>query len=342
MLTFCNECNSNAWWGCIFCAYKLLHGWCTRLPLTACLLNKQHEQPAEQVDLEVEDFHWVPKRCLDLAISTLGRGAPRLPAAPVLSLLTRLNKVWRAREAAALRRAKAAHAEEMAAFALAVTGGTPYQQSVAQQKLDFTKRQLKLSSAALGCLHCMRGCNRFAMQPLCICGSCASEADTLDEHSLLVTGIPQASNLGVMRSRTAAMLAVSSVVADNIKRRVCAGSKVKALSKYRVKVAEHLQSDSHDLLAWSMHQLKQVHSQRGAAGCGAAHTRRAGSKRAGTFSKRGSLQQREGRGGEGKADCTDSLQEVFSELATWQETDAVVQSSRLLSAFPAMDHNLQA
>lgn len=101
-----------------------------------------------QVDLEVEAFHWVPKRAITLTVSLLGRLFPQLPAAPFMHLLTQLNRVWRAREAAAVRQLRREHAAELAALGRAAEHATPYQQNVLQQRLDFVKAQLKGSRAA--------------------------------------------------------------------------------------------------------------------------------------------------------------------------------------------------
>ena len=126
------------------------------------------------MDFEVEDFHWVPKKCIDLAIDTLSCFAPKLPAAAVLQLLAKLNAVWRGREAEALRAAQQAHKEEMAAYARAVTSSAPHQQIVAQQKLACLKKQLNLSgaypctAALLSCL-LSRPWSKYHVSPTASC-----------------------------------------------------------------------------------------------------------------------------------------------------------------------------
>lgn len=52
--------------------------------------------PAErdrEVDFEVEDFHWVPKRAVSLMITLLASHFPNLPVEPFMKLLTQLNQV---------------------------------------------------------------------------------------------------------------------------------------------------------------------------------------------------------------------------------------------------------
>ena len=101
-----------------------------------------------QVDLEVEAFHWVPKRAITLTVNLLGSLFPHLPAAPFMHLLTQLNRVWRVREAAAVRQLRKEHVAELTALRRTAAHATPYQQHVMQQRLDFVKAQLKGSRAA--------------------------------------------------------------------------------------------------------------------------------------------------------------------------------------------------
>jgi hypothetical protein len=102
-----------------------------------------------QIDFEVEDFHWVPKKAIDLMVSLLGRQFPDLPAAPFMCLLVQLNKVWHVRERSALRRLQKGHEQEMRTICRMQQEATPYQQNIIQQRLDFVSSQLKLSSVLL-------------------------------------------------------------------------------------------------------------------------------------------------------------------------------------------------
>lgn len=106
-----------------------------------------------QVEFDTEAWHWVPREAVAAAVAALGRAAPQLPAAPVLALLARLNKVWRQREAEAVREAKAQAQRSAAEAARASENAKPWQQAVAAQKLARTQQQLKRSRAAC--------CSRF-------------------------------------------------------------------------------------------------------------------------------------------------------------------------------------
>ena len=100
-----------------------------------------------QVDLELEAFHWVPKKAIDACVRLLGRDFPALPVAPFMRLLTQLNRVWLARETAAVQKVTATKDREMRALQRIAAQATPYKQSMAEQRLAFVKGQLKASSA---------------------------------------------------------------------------------------------------------------------------------------------------------------------------------------------------
>ena len=103
------------------------------------------------IDFEVEDFHWVPKKALDLTVGLLGRQFPELPVAPFMQLLTQLNQIWRARETEAVRAVQKACKAELVALKRLHKHLTPYQENVLGQKIDHLKKELKLSRAFRGC-----------------------------------------------------------------------------------------------------------------------------------------------------------------------------------------------
>lgn len=101
---------------------------------------------AAQVDLEVEEFHWVPKDAIKHMMALLGQ-FKELPTAPFMSLLGELNKVWKQRETERIREVQLQHEQDLADFRRLHQQATPYQQSVMQNKLDYLRRELKSSRA---------------------------------------------------------------------------------------------------------------------------------------------------------------------------------------------------
>lgn len=122
---------------------------CAELLMKGNLPHLQQSCQRLQVEFDTEAWHWVPQEAVSAAVAALGRAAPQLPAAPVLALLARLNKIWRKREASAVRAAKQEAQKSAAQAARAKSNAEPWEQAVTQQSLAHTKRQLKRSRALL-------------------------------------------------------------------------------------------------------------------------------------------------------------------------------------------------
>lgn len=99
-----------------------------------------------QVDLEVEEFHWVPKDAVTHMMALL-REFPQLPSAPFMGLLAELNKVWKQREAERVREMQLQHERDLTDLRRLHQQATPYQQSVMHDKLEHLRRELKSSRA---------------------------------------------------------------------------------------------------------------------------------------------------------------------------------------------------
>eukprot|EP00892_Ulva_mutabilis_P008432 jgi/Ulvmu1/5961/UM026_0084.1 len=96
------------------------------------------------VDLEVEEFHWVPKDAIKHMMALLGQ-FPQLTNGPFMAMLAELNKVWKQRETERIREVQMQHQKDLADFRRLHQQATPYQQSVMQHKLDHLKRELRAS-----------------------------------------------------------------------------------------------------------------------------------------------------------------------------------------------------
>jgi hypothetical protein len=103
-----------------------------------------------QIDLEIEDCHWVPKAAIDAMLTVIAR-FPNVPTAPFLNLLTQLNKIWRQRGLQQVQDAQQQHERELADFRRASHQATPYQQKVMHQRLNHLKNELKKSRTYLSC-----------------------------------------------------------------------------------------------------------------------------------------------------------------------------------------------
>jgi len=95
------------------------------------------------VDVELEEYHWLPKKAIAVTAAFLKEVFPRLPTGPFMHLLMHLSKVWKDHHKEDLAERKKIHDQEVAELRRALDNQKPYYAVYAQDKIKHLKKAVE-------------------------------------------------------------------------------------------------------------------------------------------------------------------------------------------------------